>query len=175
MVRASKAQVLGLITIASFSRSKNFLTWRPASVRQLAVALRGSGNWSLPDGRGRPVVVLIDGDHIGPPWFEAILQAAKTLGSVQASCFGAPHLAQRWKKILDRWDVNFHPVLRFQIPGTDPGFAEAFEDHFGRPYDEEEAEAVYSQVGKGRLTADFSIFVPVGWDWPCGLASRDPT
>ncbi len=40
-------------------------------------------------------------------------------------------------------------VIRFQIPGTDPGFAEAFENYFGRPYDEEEAEAVYSKVGKG--------------------------
>lgn len=54
----------------------------------------------------------------------------------------------------------FAQVLRFQIPGTDPGFAEAFEDHFGRPYDEEEAEAVYSQVGEGQFTADFTMFVP---------------
>lgn len=40
-------------------------------------------------------------------------------------------------------------VIRFQIPGTDPGFAEAFENYFGRPYDEKEAEAVYSKVGEG--------------------------
>ena len=54
-------------------------------------------------------------------------------------------------------------VIRFQIPGTDPGFAEAFENYFGRPYDEEEAEAVYSKVGKGpksgtqKITLKFSL------------------
>lgn len=40
-------------------------------------------------------------------------------------------------------------VIRFSISGSDPGFAEAFESYFGRPYDEQEAEMVYSQVGSG--------------------------
>eukprot|EP00435_Cladocopium_sp_Y103_P071979 s34_g38.t4 len=211
--------VLGLITVASLGRPKSFTSRSPC--------LRGRGS-DGPDRRpgAKPrVVVLIDGDHIGPPWFEAIFEAAKNLGSVQASCFGAPHLAQRWKKVLKQWQVSFQPVqrenttdpaadpndlaimraadliasaspstiiaiastdtdfleyhlqlkrrgmsslalvpyasdekrcqqadvpvIRFQIPGTDPGFAEAFEDYFGRPYDEEEAEAVYAKVGEG--------------------------
>ena len=51
---------------------------------------------------------------------------------------------------MARWlDQPLAQVIRFQIPGPDPGFAEAFEDHFGRPYDEEEAEAVYAKVGEG--------------------------
>ncbi|CAJ1451023.1 unnamed protein product, partial [Effrenium voratum] len=40
-------------------------------------------------------------------------------------------------------------VLRFKIQQEPPDFVEAFEEHFGRPYDEEEAKAVFSEVGQG--------------------------
>lgn len=41
-------------------------------------------------------------------------------------------------------------VLRFRPPQSPtPGFADAFEEYFGRAYDEEEADAVYATVGQG--------------------------
>lgn len=55
-------------------------------------------------------------------------------------------------------DQPLAQVIRFQIPGTDPGFAEAFEDYFGRPYDEEEAEAVYGKVGEGPQLSPIATF-----------------
>ena len=32
--------------------------------------------------------------------------------TVAARGFGAPHLAQRWRKVLEHWEVSFEPVQR---------------------------------------------------------------
>lgn len=70
-LRRSKV-VLGLITVASLGRPKSFTARSPS-------CLRARGSADRPDSRSaKPtVVVLIDGDHIGPPWFEAIFEAGQ--------------------------------------------------------------------------------------------------
>ena len=65
-VRRSKV-VLGLITVASLGRPKSFTNLR-------SPWLRGDSR-SVAQPTVPTVVVLIDGDHIGPPWFEAIFEA----------------------------------------------------------------------------------------------------
>ena len=68
--------VLGLITVASLGRPKSFTARSPCLRARSA---------DSPDSRlAKPtVVVLIDGDHIGPPGFEAIFEAGQYLGMGQ--------------------------------------------------------------------------------------------
>ncbi|CAK9029891.1 unnamed protein product, partial [Durusdinium trenchii] len=216
------ATVVSLAGLVSLTRPRTFTLQRGPRPARTPRGVRQPGD-SGP--RTPRVAVLIDGDHMGPPWFEAILEAASALGSVEASCFGAPHLALRWRKMLKYWQVTFRavqredttgdddpndvaimkaadaiassapetiiaiastdtdfldyhlqlkeqgvhslalvpyasdekrcevadvPVLRFRPPQSPtPGFADAFEEYFGRAYDEEEADAVYATVGQG--------------------------
>eukprot|EP00913_Durusdinium_trenchii_P008730 g8198.t1 len=110
------ATVVSLAGLVSLTRPRTFTLQRGPRPARTPRGVRQPGD-SGP--RTPRVAVLIDGDHMGPPWFEAILEAASALGSVEASCFGAPHLALRWRKMLKYWQVTFRAVQREDTTGDD--------------------------------------------------------
>ncbi|CAE7663511.1 unnamed protein product [Symbiodinium sp. CCMP2456] len=65
--------------------------------------------------RTEKVALLIDGDQIGPQWFESVLLAVQTMSGERpkvAVCFGAPHLASSWKSHLAQHGIQFQEVER---------------------------------------------------------------
>ncbi|CAE7554326.1 unnamed protein product [Symbiodinium natans] len=83
--------------------------WRPLGRTELSASARSEARLN------KKVALLIDGDHIGPQWFQSVLLAVQAMSGERpnvAVCFGAPHLASSWKSQLAQHGLEFQAVHR---------------------------------------------------------------
>eukprot|EP00931_Biecheleriopsis_adriatica_P083004 TRINITY_DN56515_c0_g1_i1.p1 TRINITY_DN56515_c0_g1~~TRINITY_DN56515_c0_g1_i1.p1 ORF type:complete len:474 (+),score=112.35 TRINITY_DN56515_c0_g1_i1:105-1526(+) len=90
-----------------------------AALAAAALATASTVCWVLPPRalQRSSVALLIDGDHIGPAWFDSVLEAACSLtpegrSPEPAICFAAPHLGSTWANDLRRCGLHFEAVRR---------------------------------------------------------------
>lgn len=105
--RGPSVLLMGLLPLA-------WQSWRPAlsSSRRLFCSPPTRASLDAATATG-PVVLLIDGDHIGPRWFNATMTAVRRQGKVIAArCFGAPHIRKSWSDAMRCCGINFTAVER---------------------------------------------------------------
>lgn len=93
---------------------------QPGRTRQHPLSARFGVGQPTEEALG-PVVLLIDGDQVGPKDFGAVVAAARTWGRLSAAhCFGAPAMAVSWEEALTQHGLRFQAVQRSAMGSTEP-------------------------------------------------------